>query len=84
LTAFERSLSTYHRLATASAAPVPGPSDADVVPIATLLFRGRRALERADQVRLALSDGLRAQRSFREIEPLVSELIDLVPLALEE
>ncbi len=72
------------RLPPVSGLPPIPPVDADVVPIDTLLLRGRRALERADQVRLELSDRLRAHRSFQEIEPLVSELIDLVPLALEE
>jgi hypothetical protein len=65
--------------------PLTGlPVEADVVPIDSLLYQGRRALERADRVRLVLSDALRAQRPFQEIEPLVSELIDLVPLALAE
>ena len=57
---------------------------AGVVAIDTLLYRGRRALERADLVRRDLSDALKAGRSFPEVEPLVSELIDLVPLALAE
>ncbi|MEZ4587015.1 MAG: hypothetical protein R2909_11485 [Gemmatimonadales bacterium] len=69
-------------------AAVPTPpaasGEADVVPIEDLLYRGRRALERADLVRLALSEALRARRDFSELEPLVSELIDLVPLALAE
>ncbi len=98
--AFARSFSTYHRLVSApvvaSVAAEPaaadsgisvdiGPDDdADVVDIDTLLLRGRRALERADQVRRELSGALKAERPFPEIEPLVSELIDLVPLALAE
>jgi hypothetical protein len=93
---FERSFSTLHRLereAAKAPPPIPVPAaspaaeppvETDVVPIETLLYRGRRALERADRVRLVLSDALRAQRPFGEIEPLVSELIDLVPLALAE
>jgi len=64
---------------SASQEPDPG-----ILPISALLYRGRRALERADLVRVELSDALKAKRPFAEIEPLVSELIDLVPLALEE
>lgn len=56
----------------------------DVVAIESLLYRGRRALERADRVRIELSRALSEERPFAEIQPLVSELIDLVPLALEE
>ncbi|MBX3148137.1 MAG: Hpt domain-containing protein [Gemmatimonadales bacterium] len=94
--AFEQSFSTYHRLVGAApaagnlgitppAAAITSPDDdADVVDIGTLLFQGRRALERADIVRLELSGALKAERPFSEIEPLVSELIDLVPLALAE
>jgi len=100
LSSFEQSFATYHRLQSRPAAPpapaaatklppvtglpAPEPVDADVVSIDSLLLRGRRALERADQVRLELSEGLKSHRPFQEIEPLVSELIDLVPLALEE
>jgi hypothetical protein len=92
-TAFERSFSTWFRLEH-EAAPIPparetpraepGPVEVDAVPIDTLLYRGRRALERADAVRLDLSQALRARRPFEEIEPLVGELIDLIPLALAE
>jgi hypothetical protein len=91
---FEASFSSYHRLVAAAAIqpaaetalPAAAAVDAepDVVPIESLLLRGRRALERADSVRLELSEALRNHSPFAEIEPLVSELIDLVPLALEE
>lgn len=57
--------------------------ETDVVDIADLLYRGRRALERADAVRLELAAGLRADTSLAELRPLVEELVDLVPLALE-
>jgi hypothetical protein len=88
LTAFEQSLSTMHRLdreasrAGATASDAQGTGEA--VPITSLLFSGRRALHRADAVRLAVSAALRNGRSFDDVEPLVSEHIDLVPLALAE
>lgn len=81
-TPFEESFSTYHQLQTA--APTPNEIDTDVVPIATLLYRGRAALLRADEVRRELSGALKRNLPFQDIEPLVSELIDLVPLALED
>lgn len=89
---FEHSFTTLHRLlepirepAERASIPTPAPDPmAGVVAIDTLLYRGRRALERADLVRRDLSDALKAGRSFPEVEPLVSELIDLVPLALAE
>ncbi len=96
-TAFERSLATYHELLEAerrevspTAEPAPTPTtrepiaDFDVVAIESLLYQGRRALERADVVRRNLTVALKSDRPFREVEPLVSELIDLVPLALAE
>ncbi|MGE0439383.1 MAG: Hpt domain-containing protein [Gemmatimonadales bacterium] len=70
-----------------AAPPAAAPTtddETDVVPIESLLFRGRRALEQADRVRRELSDALAAKRPFAEVEPLVGELIDLVPLALAE
>jgi chemotaxis protein histidine kinase CheA len=81
LSAFERSFTSYHALLTEERS---ARHDADVVGIDTLLYRGRRALERADVVRRDLTVALKAERPFREVEPLVSELIDLVPLALAE
>jgi hypothetical protein len=85
-TSFELSFSTYYRLASdrRSALARPLMEDHAVVPIGALLYRGRRALERADVVRLELSGALAARLSLEEIQPLVSELIDLVPLALAE
>jgi hypothetical protein len=89
---FEESFSTYFRLThgetavagAAAAPPAPIPAPADVVPIEMLLIRGRRALERADRVRRELSAALGQGQGVEELRPLVSELIDLVPLALEE
>lgn len=93
LTPFEQSFSTLFQLdlearqaaaPKAAAPPVAPPGPDDIVPIETLLYSGRRALERADEVRLALSAALRQGRPLDDLEPLVSELIDLVPLALAE
>jgi hypothetical protein len=84
---FELSFGTYHRLRVEAARPPARPvalEEPPIVPIDDLLYRGRRALERADVVRLQLSGALRARQSFDQIQPLVSELIDLVPLALAE
>jgi hypothetical protein len=81
---FEMSFSTYHRLRHEPRLPAEPLEATAVVPIETLLYRGRRALERADVVRLELSDALAASLSFDQVQPLVSELIDLVPLALAE
>ena len=80
-TSFEQSFSTYYRLlhSTPPARAVPEP---DPVPIDTLLLRGRRALERADRVRQELGEALRTQDSA-DIQVLLNELLDLVPLALQ-
>ncbi len=65
-------------------AAAPPVLELDVVPIESLLYQGRRALERADVVRRELSHALARHQAFSDVEPLVSELIDLVPLALAE
>jgi hypothetical protein len=72
---FEQTFSTYFALTRG--AP-------DQVPIQSLLYRGRRALERANQVRQQLDAALRDQLQFGEIRPLLGELLDLVPLALDD
>ena len=86
-TPFDQSFSTYHRLQTTRASAeseAPSPEPVDAVPIGALLYRGRAALLRANEVRRDLSGCLKRGLPFPEIEPLVSELLDLVPLALEE
>ena len=61
----------------------PDEFETGVVPIESLLYSGRGALERADQVRLELEGSLRtASNELNRVEPLVRELLDLVPLAL--
>jgi len=55
----------------------------DVVPIESLLYRGPGAMTRADDVRRQLEDALKvASTELDRVEPLVRELLDLVPLAV--
>jgi hypothetical protein len=55
----------------------------DVVPIGQLLYTGSAALGRADAVRRELETALRAASSeLDRLDPLVRELLDLVPLSL--
>lgn len=56
----------------------------DVVPIETLLYRGRGALLRAGEVRREIAAIVAAFKAERRLEPLIQELLDLVPLALDE
>lgn len=85
-TAFEQTFSSYFRLLGAAAGDTAHGSAAggDAVPIETLLYRGRRALQRADLVRRELDAALRAHRDLAGIETLLVELLDLVPLALDD
>jgi len=91
---FERTFTTYFRLlseeADAAAGPIvpiaalaPDPVS-DSVPIQTLFYRGRRALERADRIRRELDATLRVRPDLRGVETLIAELLDLVPLALDD
>jgi hypothetical protein len=57
----------------------------DVVPIESLLYSGRAALERADHVRRLLQQSLEGPaQDVERVGPLVRELLDLVPLALAD
>ncbi|HEX3236153.1 MAG TPA: hypothetical protein VHR41_18315 [Gemmatimonadales bacterium] len=86
----EASFRTYDRLRREAAgspasepaiAPVP---DLQTVEIAALCYRGRAALERAGLVRQQLADELTRHGGLDAIQPLLQELLDLVPLALAE
>jgi hypothetical protein len=55
-----------------------------VVAIEDLLYRGRSALERADQVQRAIRSAVSAARPMTTIQPLVDELLDLVELAIAD
>jgi hypothetical protein len=69
----------------ALAATVPAPSEGTVtVEIGALCYRGRAALERAAAVRQQLADELARHGGLDAIQPLLQELLDLVPLALAE
>jgi hypothetical protein len=57
-------------------------AELDAVPIERLLYSGTAALDRADQVRRELEVALRvATDELDRVDPLVRELLDLVPLA---
>jgi len=63
----------------------PPPSEGTVtVEIGALCYRGRAALERAVAVRQQLADELARNGGLEAIQPLLQELLDLVPLALAE
>jgi len=57
---------------------------ADAVAIESLCYRGRPALERAAAVRRTLAAELAGVSDLAAIRPLLQELLDLVPLALDE
>jgi hypothetical protein len=82
--AFEQSFATYHRLRHGGSAPVAALAEPEPVAIESLLYRGRRALERADLVRRELNAALRAEPQLPGVQALLSELLDLVPLALAD
>jgi hypothetical protein len=72
-------------LGRAAAEPVTVPvPDIQTVEIGVLCYRGRAALERAALVRQQLADELTRHGGLEAIQPLLQELLDLVPLALAE
>jgi chemotaxis protein histidine kinase CheA len=73
------------RAAPAATGPEHVPAAAtedDVVDIGLLCYSGRGALERAAQIRAEIARHTRDARDLSGVEPLVRELLDLVPLAL--
>jgi hypothetical protein len=70
----------------ALAATTPAAADPETVTIeiGALCYRGRAALERANAVRQQLADELARHGGLEAIQPLLQELLDLVPLALAE
>src|ERR1051326_583957 len=88
---FEETFSTYHRLLHREAATAPEvvPIEAlapevEVIPIQSLLYRGRSALERARVLHRQLDAAFRSRRDITGVETLFAELLDLVPLALDD
>jgi hypothetical protein len=68
-------------LGRASALP---DAEESAVAIGTLCYRGHAALERANAVRHELAAQLTGQATLETLQPLLQELLDLVPLALAE
>jgi chemotaxis protein histidine kinase CheA len=71
------------KLLLSKAAPPPAFEEPPVA-IGTLCYRGQAALERANTVRNQLAAQLTGQASLETLQPLLQELLDLVPLALAE
>jgi hypothetical protein len=67
--------------------PAPRPSapepEEPAVAIGTLCYSGRAALERAVTVRHEINAALTRDASLESLQPLLQELLDLVPLALD-
>jgi hypothetical protein len=62
----------------------PSEPDAEPVAIGDLMYRGHAALERAATVRHQITAELSRKASLESLQPLFQELLDLVPLALEQ
>lgn len=65
-------------------APAGAATEQPAVAIESLCYRGPAALERANAVRNQIAAGLARDASLESIQPLLQELLDLVPLALDE
>lgn len=94
-TGLERSFATLARLQRGRrpAAPslealvgraVAAPLEAEPVGIESLCYTGRAALERAAAVRSEIAAALDRQAALDSLQPLIRELLDLVPLALAD
>jgi hypothetical protein len=82
---------TQERIAPAAvpAPPAPAPSPPvspapEPVEIGSLCYRGHAALQRANVVRQQIAVELTRDASIESLQPLLQELLDLVPLALEQ
>ena len=65
------------------APPMRRATDLPPVDIRSLCYSGRGALERAAEVRAEITRRLGESGDLRTVEPLLRELMDLVPLALD-
>jgi hypothetical protein len=81
----ERAFADRRGRGTASSAEAPSLSGligAEIVPIATLIYRGASALARAAEVRIEIHAVLAEPSvSLDTLRPYIHELLDLVPLA---
>lgn len=79
-----RSLASGRPGAAATAVtPAPSSTGAEtIVEIGTLCYSGRGALERAAEIQAEIARRMADARDLSGVEPLVRELLDLVPLAL--
>ena len=66
-----------------AAVPTATPPEPEPVAIGTLCYRGQAALERANAVRQEIAAQLKDDADMKSLQPLLQELLDLVPLALE-
>jgi hypothetical protein len=81
----EASFRTLERLQRERSPGAAGAEPAgEAVAIEALCYRGRSALERAAVVRQTLTAELAGVPDLAAIRPLLQELLDLVPLALDE
>ncbi len=78
------SLETLVGRALAATTPAAADPETVTIEIGTLVYRGRAALERANAVRQQLADELARNGGLESIQPLLQELLDLVPLALAD
>ena len=79
----ERAPTAGSLAALPGASAPPAPEDAAVA-IATLCYSGQAALQRANIVRQQIAAELERDATLASLQPLVQELLDLVPLALVE
>ena len=77
----ERGFAEYRRRVLAGPSAVASHATA-VVDITALCYRGRAALERAAEVRTEIAARLQRHPGLDAGDPLIRELLDLVPLAL--
>ena len=75
---------TSASLATLLGGGATGIAERPPVAIGTLCYSGHAALERANAVRQQITAELKRDASLASLQPLLQELLDLVPLALVE